>query len=142
MRSWHTLRTLWVMALLGGWLLPPGGAAASPPMQLAKGLTQENARGMAIAEAFVRESTTFRFDGLDDSVRLEAARPLTACPGCYEYTWYFESQFPGYGDRTGVAIAPARTPHRAKIVVAGEAVVSGVLDNAWDMARQMILDLE
>jgi hypothetical protein len=37
---------------------------------------------------------------------------------------------------------PKRTPHRAHIVLAGEVVVSGVLDHAWDMARQMILDFE
>jgi hypothetical protein len=39
-------------------------------------------------------------------------------------------------------MTPRRTPHRAHIVLAGELVVSGVLDQAWDMARQMILDFE
>ena len=142
MRQWRTRGTLWVVALVAIWLLPPGWAAPSPPMQLAKGQTEGEASGTAIAEAYVRQSSTFQFDGLEDSLRLEAVRPLTACPGCYEYTWYFESQFPGYGDRSGLAIAPMRTPHRAKIVLAGGTVVSGVLDDAWDMTRQLILDLE
>ena len=97
---------------------------------------------MSLTEAYLRQSPTFEYDGVEDSLRLEAVRPLTGCAGCYEYRWYFESLFPGYGDRTDLAMTPKRTAHRAQIVLAGEVVVSGVLDHAWDMARQMILDVE
>jgi len=142
MKQWWLGRMFWATVLIGGWLLLPGWATAAPPVHLAKGLTEGEVMGTAMAEAYVRQSPTFRFDGLEDSLRLEAVRPLTACPGCYEYTWYFESQFPGYGDRSGLALAPMRTAHRAKIVLAGGTVVSGVLDDAWDMTRQLILDLE
>ena len=138
---WKTWGYLCWVLVVGVWIAPNVGAAASPPMQLAKGVA-EGAEGLALTEAYLRQSPTFQYDGVEDSLRLEAVRPLTGCPGCYEYTWYFESLFPGYGDRHGLAMTPRRTPHRAHIVLAGELVVSGVLDQAWDMARQMILDFE
>jgi hypothetical protein len=97
---------------------------------------------MSIAEAFVRNSPTFRFDGVAESLRLESSRPMTSCPGCYEYTLYFESRHPGFGDRTGQAITPTLTAHRATIVLKDHKVVSGVLDGAWDMTSQRILDFE
>jgi hypothetical protein len=120
------------------------GMADSLPTQLARGaMTVDAGTGdVTIAEAFVKKSSTFRFDGIAESLRVEAVRPLTACPGCREYTLYFESRYPGYGDRTGLPIIPSRTAHRAKVVVVGESVVSGVLDEAWDIATQTILDFE
>lgn len=110
-------------------------------MPLAKSV-EDGAEGLALTKAYVKQSPTFQYDGLEESLRLEAVRSLTGCPGCYEYTWYFESLFPGYGDRAGLALTPSRTPHRAHVVLAGEMVVSGVLDHAWDMTRQLILDVE
>jgi hypothetical protein len=126
------------------WLWPSLAAAALAPAGLPAGATMsdDGARGAAIAEDFVKRSATFRFDGMAESLRLEAARPLLACPGCYEYRLYFESRAPGYGDRGGLNLTPQRTPHRATVVLAGDRVVSGVLDGAWDMLNQMILDVE
>lgn len=138
---WRTWGHLYWAMVLGAWLVSNAGAAASPSMQLAKSV-EDGAEGLALTEAYVRQSPTFQYDGLEESLHMEAVRPLTGCPGCYEYTWYFESLFPGYGDRTGLALTPSRTPHRAQIVLAGEMVVSGVLDHAWDMTRQLILDVE
>ncbi|GIX49117.1 MAG: hypothetical protein KatS3mg131_3328 [Candidatus Tectimicrobiota bacterium] len=97
---------------------------------------------LARVEAFVRGAPTFRFDGIEESLRLEAVRRLAFCPGCYEYTLYFESRFPGYGDRRGDLLSPARTPHRAKVLLVNRQVVSGLLDGAWDMVHQLIVDYE
>ena len=119
--------------LLGGW--PP--VSASP---LATAAVDQ--QGLAIVEAFVRNSATFRYDGKPESLRLQSVRPLAACPGCYEYVLSFESEHPGFGDRAGVPLTQAPTSHRATIVLRGQAVVSGVLDAAWDMAQQRILDVE
>jgi hypothetical protein len=102
----------------------------------------DGSKGIGLAEAFVRNSSTFRFDGFEDSLRLETFRPMESCPGCYEYTVYFESGHPGFGDRSGRGITAALTPHRATIVLRDQKVVSGVLDNAWDMTSQRILDFE
>jgi hypothetical protein len=143
-QRWGSVSLLGVIVVICAWPLTCVGASASPETPLAKtmALATDGAAGVAIVEAYVKQSPTFQFDGLAQTVRLESMRSLTACPGCYEYTLYFESQFPGYGDRAGRTLTPGRTPHRAKIVLAGATVVSGVLDDAWDMSRQMILDLE
>ena len=90
----------------------------------------------------MRNSSTFRFDGIGESLRLESLRPMAACPGCYEYTLYFESRHPGFGDRSGQGITAALTAHRATIILRDQRVVSGVLDHAWDMTSQRILDFE
>jgi hypothetical protein len=116
-----------------GW--PP--ATSSP---LASAAVDQH--GLAIVEAFVRNSATFRYDGKPESLRLQSVRPLAACPGCYEYVLSFESQHPGFGDRAGVPLTQAPTWHRATIVLSDQTVVSGVLDAAWDMAQQRILDCE
>ena len=121
--------------LLGGW-----PAAISSP--LASAAVAVDQHGLAIVEAFVRSSATFRYDGKPESLRLQSFRPLAACPGCYEYVLLFESQHPGFGDRAGVPLTQAPTSHRATIILRDQAVVSGVLDAAWDMAQQRILDLE
>jgi hypothetical protein len=117
-------------------------AAASSAEAAGSAEAIEGRRGIGIAEAFVRNSPTFRFDGVEDSLRLEAFRPMESCPGCYAYTVYFESGHPGFGDRSGRGIAVALTAHRATIVLRDQKVVSGVLDNAWDMTSQRILDFE
>ena len=121
--------------LLLGWQ----SATASPPTAAAGAVDQH---GLAIAEAFVRNSATFRYDGVPESLRLQSVRPLAACSGCYEYVLSFESQHPGFGDRASVPLTRAPTPHRATIILRDHAVVSGVLDAAWDMAQQRILDFE
>ena len=93
---------------------------------------------------YVRNSPTFQFDGIEDTFKLESVREIQFCPGCYEYTFYFESRHPGVGDRTGVQ--PLRdiiTPHRAVINLTYETnVVMGVLDESWDIGRQLIIDRE
>lgn len=134
----------WYALVLCALLILGWQSAALPPSAEAQGSVWaiDGSRGIGIAEAFVRNSPTFRFDGFEDSLRLEALRPMESCPGCYVYTIYFESKHPGFGDRSGRGITAALTPHRATIVLRGQKVVSGVLDNAWDMTSQRILDFE
>jgi len=126
----------WVV--LGLWTAGP----LSPTQAAAPLESDDGYKGIAVAETFVMNSSTYRFDGLEGSLRLEAIRRLEACPGCVEYTLYFESRHPGYGDRTGLGITPVLTPHRARVVLIGQEVVSGVLDQAWDITSQLIIDNE
>jgi hypothetical protein len=134
----------WYGLILCALLILGWQSVASPPSAQAAGSAWaiDGSRGIGIAEAFVRNSPTFRFDGLEDSLRLEAFRPMASCPGCYEYTIYFESGHPGFGDRSGQGTTAALTPHRGTIVLRDQKVVSGVLDNTWDMTSQRILDFE
>ena len=123
-------------------LLVLGGAAAAAYYPLTGPVG--SSASIQTAEAFVRNSPTFRFDGIEETFKLESSRALKFCPGCYEYTFYFESRHPGVGDRMGVL--PLRdiiTPHRVVVNLAYETnVVMGVMDESWDIGRQLIIDRE
>ena len=123
-------------------LLVLGGAAAAAYYPTGESIG--NPASMHAAESYVRNSPTFQFDGIEDTFTLESVREVRFCPGCYEYTFYFESRHPGVGDRTGVQ--PLRdiiTPHRAVINLTYDTnVVMGVLDESWDIGRQLIIDRE
>jgi hypothetical protein len=151
-RAWdaphlYSRRLLWAVlwSVFFRIVVPIGTAAAdssSPVLVVETPGVDHGAGDIAKVEAFVRNSATFRFDGIGGSLRLESVRPLAFCPGCYEYAVYFESQSPGYGDRSGVGITPGRTPHRAHIILVDHEVISGVLDHAWDIANHLIVDYE
>ena len=123
-------------------LLVLGGAAAAAYYPLSG--PGGNPASLRAAEEFVRNSPTFQFDGIEGTFKLESVREIKFCPGCYEYIFYFESKHPGVGDRTGVQ--PLRdiiTPHRAVVNMTYETnVVMGVLDESWDIGRQLIIDRE
>lgn len=102
--------------------------------------TEEQAR--QTAEQYVRNSPTFRFDGIEDSLELVE----TLYPDM-EYAWQFvfrfESRHAGYGDRTGQALAQVITPHEATVAVERGEVVNAIMDEKWDMmAQEMLRDGE
>jgi len=92
-----------------------------------------------IAEDFVRGSPTFRFDGIDDTLKLvwSGGEEKTSR---WEFHYEFQSRHAGYGDRTGLILAQVITDHRAQIVVEQGEVVHAVLDGKWDMLRQKIIE--
>jgi len=90
------------------------------------------------AEEFLRNSPTFVFDGISDT--LELTNTLTArCPYCWAFIFEFESRHAGYGDRTGQALAQVITPHKVTIAVEQGEIKSAVMDNKWDMISQKML---
>ena len=122
-------------------LLLLGGAAAAAYYPLAG--PAGSSAGIRVAEDFVRNSPTFRFDGIEDTFKLESSRAIKFCPGCYEYAFYFESRHPGVGDRTGIQLRNIITPHRVVVNMTYETnVVMGVMDESWDIGRQLIIDRE
>ena len=133
-------RRFWHMPLLAVLLVLVGaGAAAYYPLTGPVG----SSAGIQAAEDFVRSSPTFRFDGIEETFELESSRAIKFCPGCYEYTFYFESRHPGVGDRTSVRLRDIITPHRVVVNVTYETnVVMGVMDDSWDIGRQLIIDRE
>ena len=91
-----------------------------------------------IAEEFLRNSPTFVFDGMEDTLRLTDT--LTArCPYCWAFIFEFESRHAGYGDRTGQVLAQVITPHKALITVQEFEIISAVMDDKWDMINQEML---
>lgn len=91
-----------------------------------------------IAADFLRSSPTFRFDGIENTLKLVWSQ----AEGKYrwEFHYEFQSRHAGYGDRTGLILAQVITDHRAQIVVEHGEVVHAVLDGRWDMLRQKIIE--
>jgi len=91
-----------------------------------------------IAEEFVRNSPTFVFDGIKDTLRLRDT--LTArCPYCWSFIFEFDSRNAGYGDRTGQVLAEVITPHQAVIAVEQLEITSAMIDGRWDVINEELL---
>lgn len=118
------------------WSPPPPQTDATPTDEFA----EARAAAQKIAEAFIRNSATFRFDGLDGSVKLVRTDPgVTSAFRSWSYTFEFQTRHPGHGDRTGQFLAQVITNHRATILVNLEkdiAVMAAVCDDTWDMLRE------
>ncbi|MFW6056028.1 MAG: hypothetical protein ACOC9B_01780 [Chloroflexota bacterium] len=98
-------------------------------------VTEEEAR--QIAEEFVRNSPTFLFDGMPETLELvEMLHPDTAIENASGFVFRFESRHAGYGDRTGENLAQVITPHEAHITVENGEVISALMDEKWDMLAQ------
>ena len=95
----------------------------------------------SVAEDFVRNSPTFRYDGIDETLEFTAVNTLR-CLYCWEFVFEFDCRHSGYGDRTGQILAPVITHHSAKVVVVEGDVAHGVLDGQWDMLVQEFITLE
>lgn len=88
-----------------------------------------------LAESFLRNSPTFRFDGLPDSVELRD-RTGGHCETCAVYTFGFDSSHPGYGDRTDLPLASVVTAHEAVISIEDGLVNDARIDGLWDVITQ------
>lgn len=88
-----------------------------------------------VAENFLRNSPTFRFDGVQDSVELRSSIK-GACDTCSEFTFTFDNSYPGYGDRVALVLTAAVTPHEATVTIDDGIVTSARLDGVWDVLAQ------
>ncbi len=112
-------------------------ATTNPPIF---NLTDAQIAARKVAEDFIRNSSTFRFDGIEGSIKLVETDPgPTSAFRSWSYTFEFQTRHPGHGDRTGQFLAQVITTHNAKILVNLEkdtAVMMAICDNAWDMLRE------
>jgi len=90
---------------------------------------------LRIARQFLLSSSTFEFDGIEDSVKLMAINTLR-CPYCWEFIFEFQTRHAGHGDRTGQVLAQVITTHTARIVVIEGNVATAICCGNWDMISQ------
>jgi PGF-CTERM protein len=132
--------TLWVYGLtpenqrldgtmIDGWKL----IIAQSPMPA------DQNKSLEIAEEYLLNSPTFRFDGIEDSLKLVDTNTLD-CPDCWEFVFEFQCRHAGYGNRAGQMLAQVITPHTAKIVIEQGRVTSAIMDEKWDMLEQKMID--
>jgi hypothetical protein len=92
-----------------------------------------------IAEDFILNSSTFKFDGIDSSIDLSHDDPgFTSAYRSWSFTFKFETRHPGHGDRTGQFLAEVITPHYATVLVDLETqkITMAACDESWDMLRE------
>jgi hypothetical protein len=108
-----------------------------------------------VAENFVKDDETFRFDGMRDTLSLRVehvnslddliapklsgvamALTLPLEPKEYTFKAKFDSRHSGYGDRTGKYLAEVITPHEAEITIVNCQVTSAVMDGKWNMLTE------
>ncbi len=85
----------------------------------------------SLVNDLVRNSSTFKFDGYADSVRVST--PVEKADGTLEYTVEYTCGQPGHGDRSGQMLAQLVTNHTATVDVKDGKVTSAVCDGEWNM---------
>ncbi len=97
------------------------------------------AEALANAKSALEQDSTFRFDGIKESVALVGEKSLEGGQAL-EFVYTFDSRYPGYGDRAGRILAAVITPHKVRIVVRGGAIAEAVMDEKWDMLGQKMIE--
>jgi hypothetical protein len=92
-----------------------------------------------IAETFLRNSPTIRFDGIDNTLKLVSSQGDDKTYR-WEFNYEFQCRHPGYGDRTGLILAQIITSHTAQIIVDHGQIVQAVLDGKWDMLTEKMIE--
>ncbi|MCX6641777.1 MAG: hypothetical protein NTV15_00110 [Candidatus Bathyarchaeota archaeon] len=94
-----------------------------------------------IAYRWLLSSPTFKFDGLEGSVKLvEIWQAMTlVAPSFWQVTFEFNSGHPGYGDRTGQLLAEVITHHSVRINVTEGKITMAYIDEKWDELKQSVL---
>jgi hypothetical protein len=90
-----------------------------------------------VAEEFVRLESTFRFDGIPETLEVTST---TSVGNGWKYTVEFDSRHAGYGNRSGQVLAEVITHHVAEVTVQAGLVTIAIMDGEWDMIKQQMLD--
>ncbi len=93
-----------------------------------------------IAENFVKNEATYKFDGIPETFRSTGTTSLE-CLLCREFSFEYQSRNSGYGDRKGIVVASVITLHKARVVVERGTISSAILDDIWDMKAQKSIDI-
>ena len=98
--------------------------------------TKERSQG--IAEDFLFTCSTFKYDGIRDSVRLSIIDVLPQLH-CWRFTFVFKCRQSGYGNRQGQKLLQIPERHRITITVENGKVTDAVIDDVWDEMTQRSL---
>jgi hypothetical protein len=90
---------------------------------------------LSAGNTFIIGDETFAFDGMIDTLAITHTGTL-ASPYTFEITATFTCAHGGYGDRTGMMVTQALTPHTAVLTISKNKVTSAVIDGQWDMLME------
>ena len=107
-----------------------GGACGKPS-------TGSRETSQKTALEFVRLDTTFRFDGIPETLEITGT---TSVGNGWQFTIEFDSRYAGYGNRSGQILAQVITHHTVEVTVQGGlGVTKAVMDGVWNMLEQQML---
>ena len=133
-------RILYVLTIVLISALALSGAIYAVARDKPKSTTEEESK--KLAEDFVRNSATYRFDGYSLKHSETLYPDLVDKPYLWTFVFEFESDHAGYGDRSGKDVAQVITPHEAHVTVDTGRVNSAILDMKWDMLEQKPIETE
>jgi hypothetical protein len=101
------------------------------------------AANLKTAQDFIKNSSTFKFDGLGGSLKLvnfTEESPISSFRAAV-FTFEFQTAHPGHGDRSGLMLAQAITLHNAEVYIDIDRseVRLAVCDRTWDMINDKAL---
>jgi hypothetical protein len=88
-----------------------------------------------IAEDFIKNSPTFKFDGVSKTIKITDVDALD-CEGCFMVTVTFTCAYTGFGDRSGLFLVSRLTSHTARVQVEKGKVTQATIDGIWDEINQ------
>ncbi len=131
-------------------IIPPmlsRNQSSSPNIYSETDLEGIKRRVLEIGNDFIKESPTFMFDGMEETLELEELMIMATSPPQYILTYNFNSKYAGYGDRGGEAVADVITIHRAVVILNVEVLQNGTsieigaahIDGRWNIIGQEFL---
>ncbi len=109
-----------------------GSKAGSCSTEVYKKGVCTDAQAAGLALTLIKNSPTFTFDGIKDSIKLDSE--TSADNGkTWKLLYFFKTAHPGHGDRKGQVLAEVVTQHAAQITVTGCKIVSAVCDSTWNL---------
>ena len=95
---------------------------------------------LRIAEDFIANEETFKFDGIEGSINTIKTEPgWSSIFRSLVFTIEFETRHAGHGDRTGQQLLQVITNHTAVVLVNTEkgTVATAICDKTWDMVNEL-----
>ncbi len=105
-----------------------GDGSTPTPVAISEGYSAD------IARRFLINSSTFKFDGISDSVNLVNTVTMRT-PYCWEFTFNYLTGHPGHGNREGEVLLMVIANHQARITVQGGLIISAICEQ-WNMIKQ------
>ncbi len=113
-------------------------AACSAQVNGNPGILTEDQAGQ-LAEQYVKESPTFAFDAVDESLEL-AETLYPDIENAWTFVFKFRSLHSGYGNRDGEMVLQVVTPHEMTVTVEQGKITAALIDSQWDSINQRMLD--
>ena len=92
-----------------------------------------------IAENFVKQSSTFRFDAIPESLIITNYKILN-CSYCYSFTFTYKTLHAGCGNRSNQFLPEQITQRKVEVILERGRVTKAILDNIYDEIKGCFLN--